>query len=67
MNTLIRLLLKEQSDQSLLCFVNPICPNTKIFTVYDTVNILHNILREKYFNMVSEGQENISSVVYGIL
>ena len=53
--TLIRLLLKEQSDQGLHCFVNAFCPNTYIFTVYNTLKKLHNILREKYFGMVSEG------------
>ena len=47
--------LEEQSEQGLHCFVSPICPNTYIFTVYNTVKILHNILREKYFNTVSEG------------
>ena len=26
---------KEQSDQSLHCFVSPICPNTWIFMVYN--------------------------------
>ena len=55
MKTLIRLLLKEQSDQGLHCLVSSICPNTKIFTVYSTLKIMHNILGEKYFDMVSEG------------
>ena len=32
----------------------------RVFTVYDTLNILHNILREKLFDMGSEGSENIS-------
>ena len=50
----------EQSDQGLHCFVSPICPNTKSFTVYNTSRIMHNILREKYFDMVSESEENIS-------
>ena len=59
---LIRLLLK-QSDQGLHCFFSPICPNTLIFTVYDTLKFMHNILREKYFDIVSEGLENISSVL----
>ena len=27
----------------------------RFFTVYSTLKILHNILREKYFDMVSEG------------
>ena len=52
---LIRLLLKEQSDQGLHCFVSPICPNTKIFTVYNTLKIMHTVPREKYFDIVSEG------------
>ena len=43
---------KEQSDQGLRCFVSPICPYTKIF---NTLKIMHNILREVYFDMVSEG------------
>ena len=30
------------------------------------LNIMQNILREKYFDMASEGSENISSV-FGIL
>ena len=30
------------------------------------LNIMQNILREKYFDMVSKGYENISSV-FGIL
>ena len=37
------------------CFVSPICPNTAIFTVYNTSKIMHNILREKYFDIVSGG------------
>ena len=41
-----------------IVFVSPICPYTKIFTL----KIMHNILREKYFDIVSEGQEIISSV-----
>ena len=46
---------KEQSDQSLHCCVSPICPNTYIFTVYNTLKIMHNILRQKYFDIVSGG------------
>ena len=46
---------QEQSDQDLHCFVSPICPNTSIFTVYSTLKIMHNILREKYFDIVSGG------------
>ena len=53
--TLTRLLLKEQSDQGLHCFVSLICSNTSNFTIYSTLKIMHNILREKYFDMVSEG------------
>ena len=53
MKILIR--LQEQSDQGLHCFVSSICPNTLIFTVYSTLNIMHNILGEKYFDMLSEG------------
>ena len=53
--TLFRLLLKEQSDQGLHYFITPICPNTLICTVYNTLKIMHNILRENYFDMVSEG------------
>ena len=30
--------------------------------VYYTLKIMHNIRREKYFDIVSEGKENISSV-----
>ena len=44
---------QEQSVQDLHCFVSPICPNTSIFTVYITLKIMHNILREKYFDIVS--------------
>ena len=51
---LIRLLM-EQSDQDLHRFVSPICPNTSIFTVYNTLKIMHSILREKYFDIVSGG------------
>ena len=47
-----RLLFKEQSDQGLHCFVGPICPDTKMFTVYNTLKIMHNLPREKYFDMV---------------
>ena len=47
--------LNEQSDQGLHCFVSPICPNTKIFTIYNTLKIMHNIPREKYFDIVAEG------------
>ena len=46
---------QEQSDQNLHCFVSPICPNAYIFTVYNSLKYLHNIMREKYFDMVSEG------------
>ena len=65
MKTLIRLLLEEQSDQGLHCFVSSICSNTQVFTVYSTLKIMHNILGEKYFDMASEGYENICSV-FGI-
>ena len=34
---------QEQSDQGLHCFVSPICPNTSILIVYNTIKI---ILRE---------------------
>ena len=46
--------VKGQSDQGLYCFVSPIRPNTLILTVYSTLKIMHNILGEKYFEMVSE-------------
>ena len=36
-------------------FISPICPNTYIFTVYNTLKIMHNILSEKYFDIDSEG------------
>ena len=32
-----------------------ICVDTLNFTVYNILNIMQNILREKYFDMVSEG------------
>ena len=41
------------SYSSLFCQF--ICPNTYIFTVYNSLNIMHNIPRKKYFDMVSEG------------
>ena len=44
-----------ESDQDLHCFVSPFCLITSIFTVYNTLNIMHNILREKYFDIVSGG------------
>ena len=54
----------EDSDQttpwgavwsgSSLC-VGPIFPNAYVFTVYNALKNLHNILREEYFDMVSEG------------
>ena len=37
------------------CFVSSICPDTLFFTVYSTLKIMHNILGEKYLDMVSEG------------
>ena len=52
---LIRLLLEEQSDQGLHCCVSPIGPNTQSFTLYDTLKIMHDILREIHFDTVSEG------------
>ena len=55
MKTLIILLLKEQSDLGLHSFVSPMSPNTKIFTVDNILNIMQNIPREKYTDMVSEG------------
>ena len=36
------------------------------FTVDNILNIMHNILKKKYFDMVSQGYENISSI-FGIL
>ena len=42
-------------DQGLHCFGTVLCPNTSIFTVYNTLKILQSILRDKYFDMVSEG------------
>ena len=54
--TLIGLLPKEQSDQGLHCFVSPISdPILKSFMVHNIQNIMQNILRENYFDMVSEG------------
>ena len=54
---------KEQSYWGLYCFVSHICANTYSFTVYNILNIMQNILRVKYFDMVSQGQENISSFI----
>ena len=51
---LIGLLLQEQSDQDLHCFVSHICPKTSIFMVYNTLKIMHNILREKYLTLFLE-------------
>ena len=57
---------EEQSDLGLYSFVSPISPNTSlVFTVDNILNIIQNILREKYFD-ISQGLENISSVA-GIL
>ena len=47
--------LKEQSDQGPHCFVSPICPKTYIFTVYNTLKLCIIFLREKLFDVVSEG------------
>ena len=45
----------EDPDQTAPhCFVSPICPYNYIFMVYDTLKIMHNILREKYFDIVGE-------------
>ena len=52
MKTLIRL-QKEQSDLGLHSFVSPISPNSD-FTVYNILNIMHNMPSEKYFDTVSE-------------
>ena len=35
--------------------------------VYNTLKIMHNILRDKYFDNASEGLENISGVFFLIL
>ena len=32
--------------------------------VYNTSKIMHNILRDKYFDIVSEGLENITGVFW---
>ena len=55
---LIRLLLKVFIVVSVLSVL--------IHTVYETLKIMHDILREIYFDTVSEGKENISSV-FGIM
>ena len=55
MKILIILLLKEQSDLGHHSFAGPITPITKIFSADNILNIMQNILREKYFDMVSEG------------
>ena len=60
---LIRLLLEEQSDHGLHCCVSPIGPNTSSFTLYETLKIMRDILREIYLYTVSEGQENINSAL----
>ena len=62
MLTLIRLLLEEQSDLGLHSFVRPISSNTQIF--YSIQHFKH--YREKYFDIVSEGSENITSL-FGML
>ena len=54
MKTLIRLLLKEQSDLGHHSFVSPIFPNTLIFSADNILNIMPNIPREN-IDIVSEG------------
>ena len=46
---------QQQSVLRLHSFVSPMSPNTKIFTVNNILNIMQNIPREKYIDMVSEG------------
>ena len=45
----------NQSVQGRHSFISPMSPNTKIFTVDNILNIMQNIPREKYIDMVSEG------------
>ena len=54
MKTLVRLLLKEQSDQGLHCLS---VQSVLILSFYGIEHFknMHNIPSEKYFDMVSEG------------
>ena len=35
------------TDRGLHCFVSPMCPKTKIVLAYNTLKIMHNILKKR--------------------
>ena len=45
----------DQTDQGLHSFVSPISPNIYFFTADNILNIMHNILRKNFVDMVSKG------------
>ena len=47
--------LEEQSDLGHNTFVSPISPITQISSADNILNIMQNIPREKYFDIVSKG------------
>ena len=59
---------REDLDQTapLHSFISPISPNIYFFYGDNILNILHNIPLKKYYDMVFQGSENISSD-FGIL